>query len=1021
MQLMNDTFRDLLDRSVLVFLDDILVFSRTEQEHEQHVEEVLRRLRRQQLYAKLSKCELFRQQVEFLGHHIGADGLSVSPDKIAAVRDWPRPGNVRDVRSFLGLANFYRRFVRDYSKLALPLTELTKTDVRFAWSDQQQQAFDALKRALCSAPVLLIPDPELPFTLACDACNYAIGATLQQDQGNGLQPVAYRSRKLTPAERNWDTREKEFFALVDACLHWRHYLHSDVPFRLLSDHDSLKYHKSMPHLTGRLARWIERMAEFNYTIEHIAGSRNIVADALSRRVDLNHSDAMPAGQRQLLWAAAARPGTDAATERERNRCAAEESHPPAPDLPAPNAAGVIVMPSQRCIGTTRKGGHCKQRTARGSLCWNHLSSVLGLRLRVSVVPGAGMGLFASRDLPARTDIDYTGDRRPLDNDTEPGPYFLQLTNSTAIDAARTNAGPGRWINDPRGSDAAANATWSLYTPPGKPRVACVRTLRRIKKGEEILVKYGANYWRFHQARADRQQQQRPRARRRRGPAQRRQQQPQQAAALQTTFASDLTDALTTAALADEAYAKRVKQPPTGYTVANGLLRRANGAIEVPNDAALRTRILAELHDAPTGAHFGRDKMLVAARTRFAWDGMATTIERYVSTCDACQRNKPSQQATPGMLMPLPIPDRPCQEWTQDAVTGLPRTKRGHDAIQVYVERLCKVKHFAASRSTDGAAEMAASFVHNVVRPHGVPEAVISDRDPRFTAHFYAELTKLLGVTLRMSTARHPQSDGQSEREIRTLITALRAFCNDHQDDWDDYLDMLELGFNSAVQASTQHTPYELLYGRAPRLPIDTAIAPFVPRNPAAIDRAQTLRDALEYARQHLLSAQERQALNANRHRRADTFAVDDQVLLSTEGLQLRNGNNKLCSRFIGPFAITAVVNPNAYTLKLPPQLQALHPTFNIEKLKRYRDGSALFPHRPRPFDRPPPVVEADSNGDETFEVERIIAQRKRGRRQEYLVRWRGYPPEEDTWEPLSSLRNANDALTDFRRNQASGG
>ena len=141
------------------------------------------------------------------------------------------------------------------------------------------------------------------------------------------------------------------------------------------------------------------------------------------------------------------------------------------------------------------------------------------------------------------------------------------------------------------------------------------------------------------------------------------------------------------------------------------------------------------------------------------------------------------------------------------------------------------------------------------------------------------------------------------------------------------------------------------------------------------------------------------------------------MLLSTDGLQLRNGGNKLCSRFIGPFPITAVVNPNAYTLKLPPQLQALHPTFNIDKLKRYRDGTVLFPHRPQPFDRPPPVAQADSNGDEVFEVERITAQRKRGRRLEYLVRWRGYPPEEDTWEPSASLRNAKNALADYHHNQ----
>jgi len=253
-----------------------------------------------------------------------------------------------------------------------------------------------------------------------------------------------------------------------------------------------------------------------------------------------------------------------------------------------------------------------------------------------------------------------------------------------------------------------------------------------------------------------------------------------------------------------------------------------------------------------GAHFGRDKTLAAVKERFVWDGMTSAVERYIATCDSCQCNKPSQQATPGLLMPLPISERPCQAWTQDAVTGLPKTKRGHDAIQVYVERLCKLKHFAASRKSAGATELAASFVHTVVRPHGVPASIVSDRDPRFTAHFYAELTKLMGTTLHMSTARHPQSDGQSEHEIRTLITSLRAFCNEHQDD--DYLDMLELGFNSAVQAFTQRSPYELLYGVKPRLPIDVALARVAPRVPAAIDRAQRMQDALCFVREQLGSA-----------------------------------------------------------------------------------------------------------------------------------------------------------------------
>ena len=269
----------------------------------------------------------------------------------------------------------------------------------------------------------------------------------------------------------------------------------------------------------------------------------------------------------------------------------------------------------------------------------------------------------------------------------------------------------------------------------------------------------------------------------------------------------------------------------------------------------------------------------------------------------------------------------------------------------------------------------------------------------------------------MSTARHPQSDGQSEREIKTLITVLRAFCNEHQDDWDDYLDMVELGCNSTTQTSTQSSPFELLYGMKPRLPVDVALAPIAPKNPAAVNRAERMQAALRFARTHLLEAQQRQVKNADRHRRHAAFAVGDAALLSTEGLQLRNGSNKLCSRFIGPFEVVEVINANAYKLKLPPQLQALHPTFNVDKLKPYRNGLTLFPTRPQQFDRPPPEAPSDSNGDSTFVVERIVAQRKCGRSIEYLVEWKGYPPEENTWERRAALAGALDTLAEFEHNQ----
>ena len=1022
MELMNSVFRDMLDRSVLVFLDDILVFSKTLEEHVTHLREVLDRLRAQKLYAKLSKCELIRRMVTFLGHLLGVDGLRVMADKVGAVREWPTPRSATDVRAFLGLAGFYRRFVKDFSLVALPLSDLTKDKVAFAWSAAAQSAFDALKRALCSAPVLLIADPTKPYTLNTDACDFAIGATLQQDHGNGLQPVAFMSRKLKDAEINYDTREKEALALVSACKHWRQYLHSELPFTLLSDHDSLKYFKTMPLVAGkgRIARWIDDMSEFKYTIAHIPGKDNIVADALSRRAD--YKDAAPVTE--SLAPIRVRPPDEpplvVAARRERDRASAEVSEAPAAGLPAPKANGTVVMPSQRCTATARTGNQCRSRTARGQFCWNHLRSISGLQLKKSAIPNAGLGLHAARALPADTRIDYTGDRVPLESERDGGVYFLELTVDSAIDAARTNAGYGRWVNDPKGSGRSANAEFVLYTPPGMSRIACVKTTRAIAVGEEIVVPYGGAYWRFHAAQLKLKLKRRngaaPRkaarvvwARKRGRPVGAGDAALALAAISQTSITSALLDSLRAAAAADSEYAAQLTTPPAGITAHDGLLW-AGSLLRVPTGTALRTRILAECHDAVTGAHFGRDKTLAALKSRFEWAGMATDAERYVSTCDACQRNKPSQQLTPGALMPLPLPERVGAEWTTDAVTGLPKTKRGHDAIQVYVERLCKLKHFVASRSTDGAVEMARSLTHAVIRPHGVPEVIVSDRDPRFTATFYKEFTKLIGADLRMSTARHPQTDGQSEREIKTLITALRAFCNDHQDDWDDYLDLLELGFNSAVQASTQRTPFEMLYGMQPRLPIDVALAS-APRNPAAVDRATRMRAAVEYAREHLLTAQERQIRNASR--RPASLSVGDLVLLSTDGLTLRDFGNKLCARYVGPFAVTAAVNANAYTLALPPQLSALHPTFNVDKLKLYRSGAAAFPDRPAPFARPPPVADADSNGDAQWEVERITAQRKRGRGHEYLVSWVGYPAEENEWRTRADLAGSPRALAEW--------
>lgn len=256
MTLMNEIFKDLLDSFVVVYLDDILIYSKSPDQHLDHLKQVLKRLQDHHLYAKLSKCDFFKSEVEFLGHVVGHEGVKVDPTKVKAVQDWPALACVKDVQSFLGLVNYYRKFIPSYALIALPLSEMIKKDVPFRWGPSQRAAFDFLKQALISAPVLAIFDPDKPIAVHTDASDYAVGAVLMQEE----RPVAYESRKLNSAEKNYAVHEKEQLAIVFALGKWRVYLHgTNEPFMIYTDHESSKYldtqkHR-MPSLDGLITNW----------------------------------------------------------------------------------------------------------------------------------------------------------------------------------------------------------------------------------------------------------------------------------------------------------------------------------------------------------------------------------------------------------------------------------------------------------------------------------------------------------------------------------------------------------------------------------------------------------------------------------------------------------------------------------------------------------------------------------------------------------------------------------------------
>ena len=282
--LMNDIFRPYLDQFIIVYLDDLCIYSRNEAEHEEHLSLVLSTLREHKLYANASKCALFQTKIEFLGHVVSHDGIRPDPSKLSAIAEWPAPSNPTEVLSFHGLANFYRRFIRNFSGIAAPLTSLVKKTTPFVWGTTEETAFRTLKAALLAAPVLATPDPILPYTVITDASDFAVGGVLCQDQGHGLQPIAFESCKLGPAQLNYPVHEKEMFAVVHCYTKWRHYLEGATS-NVITDHASLRHLHTQPSLSRRQARWMEFMSRFHFTIDYQPGKDNIVADALSRRVD----------------------------------------------------------------------------------------------------------------------------------------------------------------------------------------------------------------------------------------------------------------------------------------------------------------------------------------------------------------------------------------------------------------------------------------------------------------------------------------------------------------------------------------------------------------------------------------------------------------------------------------------------------------------------------------------------------------------------------------------------------------
>ena len=1032
MELMNFVFEAQLDRFVIVFLDDVLVFSKSLGEHERHMREVLSILRKERLYAKMSKCDLVRREVDFLGHRIGEEGLTQEAAKTEAVVNWPTPKTKKEVQQFLGLAGYYRKFVQGYSKIAAPLIKLTGGTVHFQWGREQEVSFCQLKKALTQAPVLALPDPSKPWVIHTDASVEALGAVLQQDQGRGLQPVGYMSLTLKDAETRYPTHEQEMLAIVTACDYWRHLL-SGREVTVKSDHHSLQKFFEQRKLSKRQVRWMEELAEFDLTIRYVKGKKNTAADALSRKEGKGEDEAEVTfeslgwkeekveGTHDLFAVRRANRGAkkvlseeEEKEDREKCRRAATENLEPDDQLVAPRRekGGAIATPSQRCTANTTRGGRCKAVTRVGQYCWNHLRQREGLRVKQSAMgKKVGLGLFAEKDFKVEDTIClYTGD---WDYGDEGGPYALQVSRRKIIDAARKNAAPGRWANDPRGSGQRPNARFSYNA---LRRTATLKAIRPITKGEEVLVSYGAQYWKGTKWAE-------PMKKREEEEEKEEKKEEREVIEINAVTRVDLANELLKECEKDEEYSERRKRiregkGEPGERVEGGLIH-VRAKMVVPNTDRARLLVVQEFHDADSAGHLGRDKTVHRIKLRFEWVGVDQYVADYVASCVQCQQNKDSNQQVAGKLMSLPIPNRPWQIVGLDFMGPFPEAKSGADAVAVMVCHLTKAKHIVGTTTrltAKGAAEM---MYREVVRLHGMIEVLVTDRDTRFTASFWQELWRLVGVKLAMGTAYHPQTDGQTERENRTIAQVIRTIIREDQEEWDTKLPVVEMAVNSAVQASTGQSPFMMNHGREMTLPGDVQLGTGVGEgtNPAAGEMAKKMRRVWEEATRQLERAKERQRVGADKRRRKEEFKVGDKVLLSTEHIKLvgakyLNHSVKFSAKFIGPFKIQQVINANAYKLELPGKFE-MHPTVNVSRLKRFVEGDQRFSDREIEDWRPEGLVVKDDNGAREWEVSKVLAHRGRTGRKQYLVKWKGYPLYEATWEPEANLENAKAKLRQF--------
>jgi hypothetical protein len=439
-----------------------------------------------------------------------------------------------------------------------------------------------------------------------------------------------------------------------------------------------------------------------------------------------------------------------------------------------------------------------------------------------------------------------------------------------------------------------------------------------------------------------------------------------------------------------------------WNTENGLVLY-RGLVYVPKDDELRRDIVKAHHDPIAAGHPGQSRTLEMVSRNYWWPSMTKFINEYVSTCDTCNRTRVSHRKPQGLLQPNEIPEGPWQIVTTDMIVELPYSD-GFNAILIVVDRFTKMARFIPTITELGAADMTGLYIENVWRLFGPPKQVISDRGPQFNSRFLKSIYQQTGTDVSVSTAYHPQTDGQTERTNQEIEQFVRVYTSWRQDDWARLIPMAEFAYNSKVHSATGYTPFHLMYGYTPEFNI--SINPY-PTVPSAQDRLELIKECQEDAKAALEMTADRMKRFYDKHvDEAPIFEVGSKVWLDTKNLDQRRPSKKLSHKRAGPYEVLERIGDLNYKLKLPHQMK-IHPVFHVNLLSGHKESTIPG----RIFAKPPPI---EIDGEQEYEVEEVLNSRiYRNYRQDYLIKWKGYGHQDNTWEPLKNVKNSSELINKF--------